>query len=145
MDSKVILWFSVSGASSYKMHVVQCLSCLLRKILIVLQRKNSMLWCSWVLFDWRNDSNMTQKASLEASRGSPKLCWNRSPCSVECETGRGKGRGVSAEDQVVHGEDAWTHVPGLWAHGHGDWTPSPALGASHCLHPWHTASSSHVP
>ena len=92
---------------------------------------------------------MTQKTNLKTSRGSPNISSNRRPCSLEWvrETGLGKGRGVSwifSLQRTKQCVERSRHLPGHWAHGHSDWMLSLALGALHCLHPWHRLSSSHI-
>ena len=98
--------------------------------------------CFWLNIIWQKTTN------LDARRRSPNLFKALLPWMWVLETGLGKGRHVSwifcLQRTKWCVERMSRHIPGYWAHGNSDWILSPALGASHGLHPWHMVSCSQV-
>ena len=94
---------------------------------------------------------MTHRRSLDARRGISKPIFKQAallPWIWLHETALGKGRGVPwifCLQRAKHCVERMCKlVPGHYAHGHSDWILSSALGASHCLYPWHMVRRSQV-
>ena len=142
----MIQGFSVSGASLDKIHFI-CGApgkCPLLRTDNNPENTEQHVEVLVGIFDWIKYSNMTHRRSLDARRGISKPIFKQEalfPWIWLHETALGKGRAVPwifcLQRAKCCVEMMCKLVPGLWAHGHSDWILSSALGASHCLHPWH--------